>query len=105
MLKGILLDPYVIGFLGGLVALVIVRLVLNRLPQKAREIVYDIFTFIEDNYKEWGLYGNEKLGKFVELFVAKMKEELGKPPTPAEVGTAVKLVEKMVAEQKNSLTG
>lgn len=109
MLKDIILDLLLsqasLGFIVGIAAIVVYRLITNRLPEKALVIIADTFQFIEDHYKEWGIFGSEKMAKLVQTFIDKFQEEYGKAPTPTQVGAAVAVAEKLVTEQKNSLTG
>jgi len=57
--------------------------------------------FIEDNYKAWGIRGNEKLEFFIKDFIARYQKEFGKVPTEEIVRNAVEFVERLVATQNN----
>mgnify|MGYP001274520351 CR=1 FL=1 len=105
MVKEILLSEAVLGFVVGLAATIIYRYVILKLPAKAKKIVLDTFEFIEANYKEWGIFGSEKMAKLVQVFIDKFKAEFGAPPTPNQIGQAVKIAEGLVSAQKNSATG
>lgn len=105
MIKEILLSEAVLGFLVALLTTVLYNVALKRLPNKALLIISDTFQFIEDNYERWGIFGSEKMARFVQEFIDKFQEEYGKPPTPNQIGVAVNIVEDMVANQKNSQSG
>ena len=105
MIKEILLSEVVLGFVVGLGATVIYRYVILKLPVKAKKIVLDTFNFIEENYKAWGIFGSEKMAKLVQIFIDKFKAEFGAPPTPTQIGQAVKIAEGLVSAQKNSQSG
>lgn len=48
----------------------------------------DIVDYIEENYRKWGIKGNEKMDKFLELFTEEFKHQTGKVPTEKEIRTA-----------------
>ena len=43
------------------------------------DITADIVDYIEENYKEWGIQGSQKMDKFLELFVKVPKTNGSKP--------------------------
>jgi hypothetical protein len=67
--------------------------------KKYTDIAADLFAFIEDNYKSWGIRGNEKMEFFIKDFVARYYNEFGKIPTEEIIRNAIKIVEDLVAAQ------
>lgn len=60
----------------------------NRRYQIIADTTVDIVDYIEEHYKEWGIKGNQKMEKFVELFAKEFKKATGKVPKQAEIDTA-----------------
>ena len=60
----------------------------NRKYKVTMDITADIVDYIEEHYKEWGIKGNKKMDKFLELFTKEYKKQLGKKPNEAELETA-----------------
>jgi hypothetical protein len=84
-----------------IIVIILLGYVVRKFPgaKKYTDIAVDIFAFIEDNYKTWGIRGNEKLEFFVKDFVARYQKEFGKVPTEEIIRKAVELVEQLVAAQ------
>ncbi|QGZ99444.1 hypothetical protein [Dehalobacter restrictus] len=66
------------------------------------DIVANVFSYIEDNYKTWGISGNEKLDYFIKSFIAKYFEKYGKTPTEDIIVNAVAQVENLVSAQNTA---
>ncbi|OHD22827.1 MAG: hypothetical protein A2Y34_04365 [Spirochaetes bacterium GWC1_27_15] len=75
----------------------------NLISKKYIDISVDLFSYIEDNYKTWGIQGNEKLSYFITTFVAKYKKDTGIVPTQEIIENAVKIVEELVGVQNDAL--
>lgn len=80
---------------------IVVGVIVKKYPwvKKYTDIAADVFTWIEDNYRSWGIRGNEKLDYFVKEFIARYYNEFGKIPTEDIIENAVRLVEELVAAQ------
>lgn len=72
--------------------------------KKYTDIAADVFVWIEDNYKTWGINGNEKLDYFIKDFIARYHKEFGQIPTEDIIRSAIKLVEELVAAQNKVIT-
>ena len=73
------------------------------ISEKYVNISVDLFSYIEDNYKSWGIQGNDKLEFFVKTFIAKYKKDTGVVPTQEIIENAVKLIEELVEYQNKAL--
>lgn len=71
--------------------------------KKYTDIATDLFAYIEDNYKSWGIKGNEKMEFFVKDFIARYNKQFGKVPTQDIIDNAVDLVERLVYEQNKAV--
>lgn len=60
----------------------------NRKYQIIADTTIDIVDYIEEHYKEWGIKGNDKMEKFIELFVQEYKKATGRMPKQGELQTA-----------------
>ena len=60
----------------------------NRRYQIILDTTVDVVDYIEEHYKEWGIKGNKKMAKFLELFVKEYKKATGRAPSKAELETA-----------------
>ncbi|AEE92561.1 conserved protein of unknown function [Tepidanaerobacter acetatoxydans Re1] len=60
----------------------------NRRFKIIMDITADIVDYIEENYKDWGITGNEKMDKFLELFIKEFKKQVGRKPKDVEIETA-----------------
>ncbi|NLS44136.1 MAG: hypothetical protein GX969_00115 [Firmicutes bacterium] len=60
----------------------------NRKYRIIADTTIDIVDYIEEHYKEWGIEGNEKMEKFVELFVQEYKKATGRAPKEGEIRSA-----------------
>lgn len=52
------------------------------------ELSIDIVDFIEEHYKDWGIRGDAKMARFIELFAAEFKGAVGRRPTQDELRRA-----------------
>lgn len=60
----------------------------NRRYRVIMDITADIVDYIEENYKDWGIKGSEKMDKFLEIFAKEYRKQMGKKPKDVEVETA-----------------
>jgi hypothetical protein len=60
----------------------------NRKYQIIADTTIDIVDYIEEHYKEWGIKGDQKMEKFIELFVEEYKKAIGRVPKGEELQTA-----------------
>ena len=60
----------------------------NRKYQVIADTTVDIVDYIEEHYKEWGIKGDQKMEKFIELFVEEYKKAIGRVPKGEELQTA-----------------
>lgn len=60
----------------------------NRRYRVILDITADIVDYIEENYKDWGIKGSEKMDKFLEIFAKEYRKQMGKKPKDVEVETA-----------------
>lgn len=54
----------------------------------AGDLVIDLVDYIEENYREWGIKGNQKMDRLLELFTEEYQKQLGKLPTVKEIQSA-----------------
>lgn len=76
----------------------------NRRYQIILDTTVDIVDYIEEHYKEWGIKGEKKMEKFIELFVKEFKKATGRPPRKDEVETAVLRAEAHVQRARRGWT-
>lgn len=88
-----------------IIALICLGYAVRKWPwiKKYTDIATDIFAYIENNYKSWGIKGNEKLDYFIKDFIARYSAQFGKIPTQDIIENAVKLVESLVAAQNKAV--
>lgn len=60
----------------------------NRKFRMIMEITADVVDYIEEHYKEWGIKGNQKMEKFLEIFAREFKKHFGRRPSREELETA-----------------
>ena len=60
----------------------------NRKYQIIADTTIDIVDYIEEHYKEWGIKGDQKMEKFIELFIEEYKKAIGRVPKGEELQTA-----------------
>jgi hypothetical protein len=60
----------------------------NRKYQIIADTTVDIVDYIEEHYKEWGIKGDQKMEKFIELFIEEYKKATGRVPKGEELQTA-----------------
>jgi hypothetical protein len=60
----------------------------NRKYQIIADTTVDIVDYIEEHYKEWGIKGDQKMEKFIELFIEEYKKAIGRVPKGEELQTA-----------------
>ena len=60
----------------------------NRKYQIIADTTVDIVDYIEEHYKEWGIKGDQKMEKFIELFIDEYKKATGRVPKGGELQTA-----------------
>ena len=77
----------------------------NRRYRVIMDITADVVDYIEENYKEWGIKGNEKMDKFLETFVKEYRKQMGKKPKDIEVETARLRAEAIVQRARRASRG
>ncbi|RJE47683.1 hypothetical protein A7K50_03275 [Dehalobacter sp. MCB1] len=84
----------------------IVGVLIKRYPwiKKYTNIAIDVFAWIEENYKSWGINGSEKMDYFVKDFIADYTKQYGETPSIDVIEKAKALVESLVAKQ-NEIAG
>ena len=60
----------------------------NRKYQIIADTTVDIVDYIEEHYKEWGIKGDQKMEKFIELFIEEYKKATGRVPKGEDLQTA-----------------
>ncbi len=60
----------------------------TKTDQALSNLAVDVVDYIEEHYKEWGIKGNQKMAKFIEIFGEEFKKSVGRQPNEAEVNTA-----------------
>ena len=60
----------------------------NRRFRVIMDITADIVDYIEENYEEWGIKGNKKMERFMDLFVKEYRKQMGRKPKDVELETA-----------------
>lgn len=71
--------------------------------KKYLDIAVDVFAYIESNYKNWGIQGNEKRDFFVKEFISNYYQSFGKVPVDRVIQEAIALVEQLVAAQNSAV--
>ena len=70
------------------------------------ELTADIVDYIEENYKNWGIRGQEKMEKFMKLLIEEFRKEIGRKPSKQELETAKLKAEAMVQRvRRQTLAG
>ena len=101
VLMSILMSTPVLSLLSiGLVVLIGFLINKKYVSKKNVDIIMKIFENIENNYKSWGIEGNEKMDVFIKEFIDRYKADNGTVPTDDIIKNAVKIVEKLVNAQK-----
>jgi hypothetical protein len=92
-------DPAITVY--SIVAIIVLGYIVRKYPwaKKYTDIAVDIFAHIEENYKSWGIKGNDKLEHFIKEFVARYYAEHNKIPTDEIIKKAIELVESLVIAQ------
>lgn len=52
------------------------------------ELTSDVVDFIEEHYQEWGIRGDEKMARFIEIFSKEFRAAVGRRPSEAEIRRA-----------------
>lgn len=74
----------------------------NRRYRVIMDITADIVDYVEENYKDWGIMGSEKMDKFLEIFSKEFKKQMGKKPKEIEMETARLRAEALVHRARRS---
>lgn len=70
------------------------------------ELIVDIVDYIEENYHDWGIRGQEKMDRFIELLIDEFRKEIGRKPSKSELVTAKLKAEALVQRvRRQSITG
>lgn len=77
----------------------------NRRFRIIMDLTADIVDYVEENYKEWGIKGSQKMDKFLELFVKEYKKQMGKKPKDVELETARIRAEALVQRARRAEGG
>jgi hypothetical protein len=98
----VLQSPYFLSLVA--IALVLgLSFLVTKKPEAKQytDIAIDLFAYIEDNYKTWGIQGNEKYDYFVKDFIARYRKDFGVVPTEDIIKNAVGLMEELVQAQNS----
>lgn len=77
----------------------------NRRFRIIMDITADIVDYIEENYKEWGIQGSQKMDKFLELFVKEYQKQMGRKPKDIHMETARIRAEALVQRARRASGG
>ena len=77
----------------------------NRRFKIIMDITADLVDYIEENYKEWGIKGSEKMDKFLYLFVKEYKKQMGRKPKDIDMETARIRAEAIVQRARRATVG
>ncbi|MGE5576181.1 MAG: hypothetical protein ACM3TT_03165 [Syntrophothermus sp.] len=66
------------------------------------DLAVDVVDYIEEHYKQWGIRGDQKMAKFIEIFGEEFKKTIGRPPCEAELNTARIKAEAQVQRARRS---
>ncbi|MGI6423959.1 MAG: hypothetical protein ACOX2A_01620 [Tepidanaerobacteraceae bacterium] len=77
----------------------------NRRFRIIMDITADLVDYIEENYKEWGIKGSEKMDKFLDLFVKEYKKQMGRKPKDIDMETARIRAEAIVQRARRATVG
>lgn len=77
----------------------------NRRFRIIMDLTADIVDYIEENYKDWGIKGSQKMDKFLELFVKEYKKQMGRKPKDVELETARLRAEALVQRARRAGNG
>lgn len=76
----------------------------SRRNQIIGQTILDLVDYIEEHYQEWGITGNEKLLKFLELFAEEFQKQMGRRPNEDEIRSAVIKAEAHVQRARRETT-
>lgn len=74
----------------------------NRKFKIIMDITADIVDYIEENYKDWGIKGSEKMDKFLEIFSKEYKKQMGRKPADQDLETARLRAEALVQRARRA---
>ncbi|MCR4430416.1 MAG: hypothetical protein NUV45_05265 [Tepidanaerobacteraceae bacterium] len=74
----------------------------NRRYRIIMDLAADIVDYIEEHYKEWGIKGNAKMDKFLDIFSKEYKKQMGRKPKQNELETARIRAEALVQRARRS---
>jgi len=77
----------------------------NRRYRLIMDLSADIVDYIEEHYKEWGIKGNEKMDKFMEIFVKEYHKQMKKNPRDVDLETARIRAEALVHRARRAERG
>lgn len=77
----------------------------NRRFKIIMDVTADLVDYIEENYKEWGIKGSEKMDKFLDLFVKEYKKQMGRKPKDIDMETARIRAEAIVQRARRATVG
>lgn len=60
----------------------------SRRDQYLATLVGDVVDFIEEHYQEWGIRGEAKMARFIEIFSEEYRRATGRSPSPEELELA-----------------
>lgn len=69
------------------------------------ELTADIVDYIEENYRDWGIRGQQKMEKFIDLLINEFRKEIGRKPSKQELETAKLKAEAMVQRVRRQSAG
>ena len=77
----------------------------NRRYRIIMDLSADIVDYIEENYKEWGIKGNEKMDKFMEIFIKEYHKQMKRKPKDVDLETARIRAEAIVQRARRAQRG
>ncbi|MDD4569306.1 MAG: hypothetical protein PHE70_04165 [Tepidanaerobacteraceae bacterium] len=77
----------------------------NRRFKIIMDVTADIVDYIEENYKDWGIKGSEKMDKFLDLFIKEYKKQMGRKPKDVDLETARIRAEAIVQRARRAAGG
>lgn len=77
----------------------------NRRYRVIMDLSADIVDYIEEHYKEWGIKGNEKMDKFMEIFIKEYHKQMKRKPKDVELETARIRAEAIVQRTRRATRG
>ncbi|MDI3280316.1 MAG: hypothetical protein QJR13_02965 [Bacillota bacterium] len=60
----------------------------SRRDQYLTALIGDVVDFIEEHYQEWGIRGEAKMARFLEIFSEEYRRATGRSPSPQELNLA-----------------